>query len=94
MWTLPLFKFITITLPKGNTMTTTRIEMYRCSQYDNWEEAERLGGVYSIPIHTVNDPHTGQGLHIIQDIIYAMDAAAMACDANEELIFRVRSPQE
>ena len=75
-------------------MTTTRIEMYRRSQYDNWYEAEQLGGVYSVPIHTVDEPHTGPGLHIIQDIIDAMDAAAVACDANEELIFRVRSPQE
>lgn len=75
-------------------MTATRIEMYRWSQYDDWFEAEQLGGVYSVPIHTVYDPHTGFGLAIIQDIIDAMDAAARACDANEELIFRVRSPQE
>jgi len=72
----------------------THIEMYRYSQYDSWDEAERLGGVYSVPVHTVNEPHTGLGLLIIQDIIDAMDAAVRACDANEELAFRVRGPQE
>lgn len=74
--------------------SVTRIEMYRWSQYDNWYEAEQLGGVYSTPVFSVEEPHTGPGLHIIQDIINAMDAAAKACDATEELIFRVRSPQE
>lgn len=76
-----------------STLGTTRIEMFRYSQYDNWYAAEQNGGVYSTPVFNVDEPFTQPGLSITEDIINAIETAVLACDAGETLAIRVRDPQ-
>jgi hypothetical protein len=58
------------------------VEMYRPSQYPNWEHAAACGGVYKTSVHTTDDA-------VIADVLNAITTAADMCEGGEEVITRI-----
>lgn len=68
----------------------TFIEMYNASNYDSWEQAWKLGGVYILPVFSVDEPQHGAGFSIMEDV---RDAVLLACemmDGNSAVKTRTR----
>ena len=65
-------------------MKTKIIEMYRPSQYKSWEEAHKMGGVYSVELPEDTPDRT------IEWLIYA---ASNCMSANDPVTWRVRLPE-
>ena len=59
------------------------VEMYRPSQYPNWQNAETCGGMYSSRVHS-SDPA------VIEDITNAINVTADMCEGGEKVCVRVR----
>jgi len=58
------------------------VEMYRPSQYPNWEHAAACGGVYTTSVHTTDNA-------VIADILNAITTAADMCEGGEEVVTRI-----
>lgn len=69
---------------------STVIQMYRPSQYKSWAEAEALGGVHSTVVHSVDEPYSGKGVFVMDDVIEALLNAVRMMDSNEAVLYRIK----
>ena len=58
-----------------------QVEMYRPSQYPNWEQAAACGGVYTTSVHTTD-------MRAVADIMNAINVAADMCEGGEQVVTR------
>lgn len=58
----------------------TMIQMYRVDDYDNWHSAERDGAIYSVTVHSVDEPESEPGARIMADIMNAIKTTAQMMD--------------
>jgi len=56
---------------------TTYIEMFNVDNYDTWDKAENHGAIYTMTIHSVDEPRHGAGKFIMNDIIAAINETAI-----------------
>jgi hypothetical protein len=63
--------------------------MYRTDCYDNWSDAENNGGVYSVPVYSVDMPNDGSGAVIMDDVINAVKVATHMMDGNALFQYRI-----
>jgi len=60
----------------------TTIEMYRESQYIDWDSAQENGGIYSTVVR-------GAGEQTLSDVMAAIVVAVSMCDGGEEAAMRI-----
>ena len=70
---------------------TTYIDMFNVDTYDTWETAELLGAVYTLTIHSVDEPQHGAGKYIIDDILRAIYITAIMMNGKASINTRIRS---
>lgn len=68
---------------------TTIVQMYRTDDYDNWHAAEQAGAVYSVTVHSVDEPENGAGAHIMADIMEAIKTAVDMMDGHALIESRI-----
>ena len=70
---------------------TTYIQMFNVDTYETWETAELLGAVYTMTIHSVDEPQHGAGKYIMDDILHAINITAIMMNGNAHIKTRIRS---
>lgn len=65
------------------------IKMYRKSQYNSWICAKLNGGIYSTIIHSADNPHSGTGPYIVEDVLEAIVNVVKMMDGNEEIEYKI-----
>jgi len=70
---------------------TTYIDMFSVDNYYTWEMAELQGAVYTVAIHSVDEPHHGAGKYIMDDIMNAINLTCDMLDGGANVKTRIRS---
>ncbi len=70
---------------------TTYIEMFNADTYYTWDMAENLGAVYTMTVHSVDEPEHGAGKYIVDDILHAINITAVMMDGNANIKTRIRT---
>ena len=70
---------------------TTYIDMFNVDNYYTWEMAELQGAVYTVAIHSVDEPHHGAGKYIMDDILAAINVTCTMLDGSPHVRTRIRS---
>ena len=70
---------------------TTYIQMFNADNYDTWDMAEFQGAVYTVAIHSVDEPHHGAGKYIVQDILHAINETAHMLVGKPHIKTRIRN---
>jgi len=64
---------------------TTYIDMFNVDTYDTWDMAENQGAVYTVAIHSVDEPRHGAGKFIMDDIMNAINETAIMLVGNPNI---------
>jgi hypothetical protein len=70
---------------------TTYIQMFNVDNYYTWEMAENQGAVYTVAIHSVDEPQHGAGKYIMDDILHAIYTTATMVGGNPHIKTRIRN---
>ena len=70
---------------------TTYIQMFNVDTYDTWDMAENQGAVYTVAIHSVDEPHHGAGKYIMDDIMATINVTCNMLDGSPHVRTRIRS---
>jgi uncharacterized protein YabN with tetrapyrrole methylase and pyrophosphatase domain len=70
---------------------TTHIQMFNVDTYDTWDMAENLGAVYTVVVHSVDEPDHGAGKYIMDDILHAINETANMLAGSPHIRTRIRN---